>query len=110
MNQGDLVMKLKAFALCIVSLLFIACSGDVDVDTGGVEVGPDGVKASDKKETYSYSYSYNGCKTGEHSFSSLADYCRGLADNGKNNFCAEELRCGAFRERCRELELGITCG
>ena len=62
-----------------------------------------------KSESYSYDYTVNGCATGKHSFGSLADYCRGLADDNRNNGCASGLRCQTFNDRCQSLNLNVTC-
>lgn len=62
-----------------------------------------------KSESYSYDYTVNGCATGKHTFGSLADYCRGLADDNRNNGCASGLRCQTFNDRCQSLNLNVTC-
>lgn len=63
-----------------------------------------GLKASHNESSTSMKYSYeeNGCPTGEHSASSLQEYCRNLADEELNDFCAEDLRKSDFDSRCKD--------
>jgi hypothetical protein len=47
----------------------------------------------------SYQYSYNGCDTGKHQFTSLSSFCAGLKDYRRNNNgCAYSIRKYAFEE------------
>ena len=71
--------------------------------------GGESSSVENKSESFAYSYSVNGCETGKQSFNSLNDYCKGLADDALNNFCASNLRCQTFTNRCENLDLGITC-
>ena len=91
-------MKKIILILSIISLT--GC--DVRVDDGGVD-------AQGGKQNLKYSYSVNGCETGEKSFSSLTDLCYGLANDEMNNFCAGDLRCDRFKRDCQGLQLDVTC-
>ena len=66
---------------------------------------------SSSDESYSYEYTLNGCPTGQQTFSSLKDMCAGLADDERNNFCADTLRCQRFQSDCQQYkdELGVNC-
>ena len=89
----------KSLKILFFVFLLAGCGGD------------DGINIEDKSnsESYSYDYTFNGCKTGKHSFSNKKDYCNGLADEGRNNGCAGQLRCGAFLENGCEEITGLTC-
>lgn len=45
-----------------------------------------------KKEKFSYDFTENECKTGEHKADSKDDHCSNLKNNSLNNGCAEKLR------------------
>jgi hypothetical protein len=47
-----------------------------------------------------YDFTYNDCKTGAHSFSSVEEYCKGLQNDELNHGCAYSLREYAFKSRC----------
>lgn len=49
-------------------------------------------ESSTTTQDLSYSFTFNGCETGEHSFSSLQELCEGLQDEDLNNSCARSLR------------------
>ena len=49
---------------------------------------------------YSYQFSDNGCDTGEHVFSSKADFCAALTDEALNQGCAPALRLQHFQQAC----------
>jgi len=48
----------------------------------------------------SYSFSFNGCETGEHQFKSLEQYCTGLQDEQLNKGCAVQSRKETYSEKC----------
>lgn len=48
---------------------------------------------------FSYDFSFNGCKTGQHRFSTLEEMCIGLKDKILNNSCALEMRKSYFLEK-----------
>ena len=52
----------------------------------------------------SYSYEEDGCKTGEHVFYSLTDYCEGLKNEELNHGCAKDLRDAEYRLSCLAAE------
>lgn len=58
-------------------------------------------KDEKKDENYSYEFEENGCKTGKQEFSSKADYCSGLKNDGLNNGCAASLRQKAYETDCQ---------
>lgn len=47
-----------------------------------------------------YQYTINGCDTGKKTFSDLSTYCATLINNEQNNYCAENERLLAYREKC----------
>ncbi len=57
-----------------------------------------GCDSTSKSEDLNYSYSYNGCQTGEQHFSSMNDMCEGLKSENLNHRCARELRERVFHE------------
>ncbi len=63
-------------------------------------------KIEKKNENYSYDYTENGCKTGAHSFSDLASYCKALQNEDLNNGCAGKMRNDAFSNQCQNLPAG----
>lgn len=91
-------MKNILTILCV----FVLSACDVDVNEGGVD-------AKDNNQTLTYSYTVNGCATGQHSFSSLTAMCRALADDALNNNCAGGVRCERFKQDCHGLSLDVTC-
>lgn len=78
-------MKLFAFAMIAVGLL-AGCAGSSST--------------SNDNKSYAYEYEVNGCKTGRHEFGSKNDYCNGLKDDERNNYCAWSFRKEAFEESC----------
>jgi len=48
-----------------------------------------------------YDFTYNDCKTGSHSFSSVDEYCKGLQNDELNHGCAYFLREREFKSRCQ---------
>jgi hypothetical protein len=48
----------------------------------------------------SYNLTENGCSTGEQSFSSREDYCKGLQNKELNHDCAYTLRRNNFKANC----------
>ena len=57
-----------------------------------------------KTQRLTYNLTYNNCSTGEHSFNSKLEMCKGLLDNERNNFCASNMRADKYKqEGCEEL-------
>lgn len=54
-------------------------------------------------EDYTYSYSLNGCSTGQQSFTSKRDLCSGLLDEGRNKECAQASRYEQYQAQCEEF-------
>lgn len=54
----------------------------------------------EKKEEYQYSLEENGCYTGQHKFSSRAEYCAALKDDELNGNCAWSSRKGTYERDC----------
>lgn len=63
-------------------------------ETGGT------TSSSSSEESYTYSFTMNGCATGSHSAASKIEYCRNLADDELNQDCASSLRKQAFDQAC----------
>ncbi|MCB0421887.1 MAG: hypothetical protein KDD61_12885 [Bdellovibrionales bacterium] len=59
-----------------------------------------GCESKSDDQSYAYDYTYNGCATGRHEFSSLGGYCAGLKNHSLNNGCAEGLRQKAYEQNC----------
>jgi hypothetical protein len=59
-----------------------------------------GCSKSEKKESISYDFTENGCPTGNKTFSSVAEMCKGLQDDELNNHCAEASREAHFKQNC----------
>lgn len=88
----------------LFSLVLLGCN--VDVGSG------DDSDGGNKTLQYSFTQEINGvkCETGTHTFSSLTDMCIGLADDQRNDFCAEDARCDRFKRDCQGINLnGVTC-
>ncbi|HEX4926293.1 MAG TPA: hypothetical protein VFV50_19520 [Bdellovibrionales bacterium] len=78
---------MKHLALSIVAAgLLAGCAGSSN--------------GSSDNRSYEYEYEVNGCKTGRHTFSSQNDYCNGLKDDERNNYCAWSFRKQAYEQSC----------
>lgn len=58
--------------------------------------------SSSKEESWTYSFTENGCSTGSHHFSDKASYCAALRDEGLNRGCAKRAREKAYEDECRQ--------
>ena len=87
-------MKIKKIiTACFTISVFIAC--------GAGENPADGEKTQKSvKKTFSYSFSYNGCETGKHTFKSEGAYCKGLLDEALNRYCAAKMRRDRYKSEC----------
>lgn len=81
----------------VIAVVFsaVACSIHADGPGGSVNSGNNG-----ESQTYSYSFEYNGCKTGVKEFSNMTDYCNTLKDDAANNNCARNMRYDEFKQKC----------
>jgi len=52
------------------------------------------------EESFTYSFTVNGCATGSHSAASKIEYCQNLANDELNQDCASSLRKQAFDQAC----------
>lgn len=84
---------MKAVMVLAAALALSACS----LEVAGHKVLGGG---DNKSQNLSYEYSYNGCNTGKHEFSSQDDYCNGLKNDSLNNYCAINLRYNDFKAKC----------
>ena len=75
---------MKTLLLVIFTISLSACGSKDDTTTTSL----------------SYDFTENGCKTGSHTFSSLAELCTGLQTDALNNGCALGLRQDEFKGRC----------
>ena len=91
-NEEGRMMIQKWFLLAISLLILGSCGSD----KGSQDSGSDG---GSKTESYSYEFEENRCNTGKHTFSSMADYCKGLKDHTLNKGCAPTLRKNEFEVR-----------
>lgn len=66
--------------------------------------GSDSDKNPEAVTTFSYSFDENGCKTGQQTFTSREDMCRGLLDDERNQNCARGLREERYKSACGPLE------
>lgn len=57
-------------------------------------------ESKDEAKSYTYSYTFNGCATGEHTFSSLSDMCAALQNETLNKNCAQGMRQDRFQADC----------
>ena len=73
---------LNALVLSIAACALMACS------------------VEDKSSSLKYSFSENGCETGEKSFSNLETLCVTIQDDSANNYCAGSLRYQYYKEKC----------
>jgi hypothetical protein len=69
-------MRLGIILVSAAALVVVACS----------------VKSEDNRQSYSYDFTINGCKTGHHEFGSVSELCAGLADETRNHGCAYNSR------------------
>jgi len=62
------------------------------------------VEAKKESEEYSYEFSqqinFKKCTTSRQTFSSKADYCSGLKDEARNNYCAQDERRKVYSSSC----------
>jgi hypothetical protein len=98
MRTSCVFVRALASATILVSLL--GCR--FTFGNKSADVGP-----SADKQSYTYSYEQNGCKTGDHEFSSKEDYCKGLLDEGLNNGCAKSMRYEAYKSECGALPADV---
>ena len=82
--------------LLSLSLFLSACG--VSLDVAGTKLVD--TTEQNKVESYSYSHEFNGCKTGEKTFSSKDAFCAALRDDAANNYCAREMRYEQFKQEC----------
>ena len=98
------LMQLSVLSLC-VAVAAGGCSKNKEDGSSSTE---------SKTESLTYEYELNGCKTGSHTFSSKAEFCKGLQDQKLNKGCALSLREQTFKsDRCdgefEEINLiGVT--
>lgn len=79
---------LRTSVVTVFAIVFSSC-GDSKTETSS--------------RALTYFYEENGCPTGEHTSTSLRDYCENLLNDELNHFCAEELRIQAFRASCKSV-------
>jgi hypothetical protein len=80
--------KTFLFSGLLLTLATSSCGLGLIADaTSGGESG-----LSTTRESYSYSFEFNGCKTGTHRFNSKAAMCNGLKSQSRNNYCAVGMR------------------
>lgn len=63
------------------------------------------LSACGKHEDLKYSFSENGCETGEQTADSTEEYCQKLADHDLNHGCATYMRKNQFTQSCGETGL-----
>lgn len=86
---------MRALFLASLVLGVTACGVELTTPFGSKKVGNDS-----SSENYKYNYEVNGCKTGEHEYSSKKDYCRALLDETLNNGCAYPERKATHDREC----------
>lgn len=81
----------RSFA-ALLTFVLLGLGACESKDSNGVDFGTDSTE-------YSYSFTYNGCPTGEQKFSTLSQMCDGLKDDSLNKSCASTLRETYFKEK-----------
>jgi hypothetical protein len=69
-------MRLGIILVSAAAMVVVACS----------------VKSENNRQSLSYDFTFNGCKTGHHEFGSVSELCAGLADETRNHGCAYNSR------------------
>lgn len=85
----------------ISATILIVLSGIAVIASCGVSHSSDD-SASSNNSSLSYQYSYNGCETGKHTFSSEKELCDGLVNESLNKNCASEIRYPDYKRRCEQ--------
>lgn len=78
--------------IILTPLLLLSLGACDSKDGNGVGFGTD-------SSEYNYTFSYNNCETGKHTFSSLTQLCDGLKDDSLNHGCAESMREDYFKAK-----------
>ena len=90
-------LSLLAIVL-LTGLLAVSCGSNKDSDNSkGNPADDDG--SFNRSESMSYTYTLNGCSTGEQEFDSKRALCYGLQDSKLNKGCAESMRAQAFKDQ-----------
>jgi len=58
------------------------------------------VDVKEENDDRKYSFSENGCETGEVKYGSDQEYCDALKDDARNKFCARSIRYERFKQDC----------
>ena len=93
--------RCMGFQMKVFAAVLTVLTGLVGVVSCGVSHSSDDTSNS-TNTSLSYQYNYNGCETGEHSFSSEKDYCDGLVNESLNKGCATEIRYPEYKRRCEQ--------
>ncbi|MCX6119571.1 MAG: hypothetical protein NT027_18700 [Proteobacteria bacterium] len=89
-------LRFATFVFLFASCKFhIGAGSDSPEDIGG-----------DVNSSYTYNFDENGCKTGEHEFSSKSSYCEGLLNESLNKGCAKSTRYQTYKSNCGEPPSG----